>query len=356
MALLHVRELSMEYVTQRGTTKALDNVSFDLERGESLGLVGESGCGKTTLVRTLLRLLPSNGRVTSGSVVFDGQDVLTLSAEHMRRLRLERVALVTQSSMNSLDPVYRVGDQLVEGIRSHRRSTRREAWERVEELFVLVGLNPDRLTSYPHQLSGGMKQRVIIATALSLEPELIIADEPTTALDVIVQDKILRQMRTLQQQFGNSLIYVTHDISVVAETCDKVAVMYAGRIIEYSGLRQFLAEPLHPYTMGLQHSFPAIASADEQLISIPGYPPNLRSPQVGCSFAERCPFAQAICLEVVPPLKEFAEGHASACHFSGDAEELRAVAATADAWSDAPRAARGTGTHTIAVPEPHDGV
>ncbi len=331
--LLDIKGVSVAYRTRRGVVMALDGVSLQLRRGHSLGLVGESGCGKSTLVRAILRLLPSNGRITAGSIAFGGLDLVSLSEKEMRSVRLARIALVAQSAMNALDPVYRVGDQIVETIRAHRKVSRAEARTRARELFVLVGLDPERLSAYPHQLSGGMKQRCIIAIALALNPEIVIADEPTTALDVIVQDRILRQMRSLQRERGDSMIYVSHDISVIAETCDQVAVMYAGEVVETASAHGFFKDPHHPYTMGLQNAFPEITDAVTELVSIPGHPPDLARPPHGCRFAPRCPFAQEICRRERPSLVEVAPGHDVACHFWERATEFREASRDPTTWS-----------------------
>lgn len=332
MTVLSVQQLSMEYKTKYGALRALDHVSFTLQKGQSLGLVGESGCGKSTLIRTILKLLPTNGVITSGHIVFDTQDLTNLPEHVMRELRLERIALITQSAMNALDPVYRVGDQIVESIRAHRKMSQRQAWSRAEELFVLVGLDPKRLSSYPHQLSGGMKQRSIIAIAMALDPDIVIADEPTTALDVIVQDQILRKMRQLQRDRGDSMIYVSHDISVIAETCDQVCVMYAGEIVESADIDSFFYDAHHPYTMGLQNAFPQIHETPSELISIPGHPPDLLSPPQGCRFAQRCPFVQDLCHEKRPALSQVKPGHSAACHFIDQASQFREIAQQPETW------------------------
>ena len=330
--VLSIEGVTLEYRIKRGALRALEDVTLSLNKGESLGLVGESGCGKSSLVRTVLRLLPPSAAITSGSIVFDGRDLASASESHMRSIRLDRIALVTQSAMNALDPVYRIGDQIVETIRAHRRISRKRARDRAAELFEIVGLDPERLSSYPHQLSGGMKQRCIIAIALSLDPDIVIADEPTTALDVIVQDRILRQMRALQRERGDSMIYVSHDISVIAETCDKVAVMYAGEVVEYADVHAFFDDAHHPYTMGLQNAFPQLEQDVAELIAIPGYPPDLLDPPTGCRFAERCPFAETICSEQRPRLVEVAPGHSAACHFVDRAASFREVAQQPSTW------------------------
>src|SRR5690625_2853795 len=234
MALLEVKDLDIEYITEKGSLKAVTDISFTLKEGERLGLVGESGCGKTTLAKTLMRLLPENGRISKGEIIFKGENLVDKTKEEIRLLRWKDISMVAQSSMNALNPVYRVGDQIVEAILAHSSMSEADAIKRSEELFRMVGLERKRLQSYPHQMSGGMKQRAIIAMALALEPALIIADEPTTALDVIMQDRILNQIIQLQKEVNSSMVFITHDISVVSETCNTIIVMYGGRSEEHT--------------------------------------------------------------------------------------------------------------------------
>ena len=289
MNLLEVKNLYIEYRTQEGTLKVVNDVSFDLKQGESLGLVGESGCGKTTLAKTIMRLLPDNGFISSGEIIFKKEDLVKKSKEEIRKIRLSEIAMISQSAMNSLNPVYTVGDQLIEGIRAHTNVSRDWAKERAIEVFEIIGLDAKRLNNYPHQMSGGMKQRAIIAMALTLDPSLIIADEPTTALDVVVQDKILNKIIEIQKQINSSMIFITHDISVVSEVCETIIVMYAGRIMEKASTETFFRDPFHPYSLGLKNAFPSILEIGEELISIPGAPPDLMLEQKGCGFQERCP-------------------------------------------------------------------
>jgi peptide/nickel transport system ATP-binding protein len=302
MALLDVQDLVIHYHTRRGTMKAVDGVSFSLEKGRHLGLIGESGCGKTTTGRALLRVLPRNGRIAAGQIGFKGRDLATLSDDEMRRVRWREISMVPQSSMDSLDPVYRVGKQLTEVLTLRGGLSAGEARERAEELFALVGLAADRLDNYPHEFSGGMRQRAVIAMALALDPELVVADEPVTALDVIVQHQVLRTFRHLQQRLALSVIMITHDISVVAETCDEVAVMYAGKIMEWTTVERFFREPFHPYALGLQNAYPNLTKPGQSLISIEGYPPDLVEPPAGCRFNTRCPFAIERCFHEEPAL------------------------------------------------------
>jgi peptide/nickel transport system ATP-binding protein len=331
MALLEMRAVSIEYLTQQGPLQAVNDVSFSLEHNDTLGLVGESGCGKTTLTRAILQLLPKNGRVIQGGILLNGKDLIRMSPAEIRSVRGKQIAMISQSAMNSLDPVYRIGDQLIRAMKIHGGRSNSVMEARVEEMFTLVELSPDRLRDYPHQFSGGMKQRAMIAMALTLNPQLIIADEPTTALDVIVQDRILTKIGELQRQFNIAMILVTHDISVVAETCNKMVVMYAGETMERGELRRIFANPGHPYTLGLLNAFPTLDS-DRELISIPGVPPQMIDPAPGCCFAERCPFKQHICQERKPPEIEMEEGHYIRCHFPERAKTFRELARKESTW------------------------
>jgi oligopeptide/dipeptide ABC transporter ATP-binding protein len=331
MALLEVTDLRVTYRTTQGDAQAIDGVSFSLQEGENLGLVGESGCGKTTAAKAILRLLPPNGQISGGTIRFQGQDLVPLREAELKNIRWKEISIISQSAMNALDPVYRVGDQLVEAIRIHEQVKKATAWERAATLFEIVGLERKRLRDYPHQLSGGMRQRSIIAMALALNPSLIIADEPTTALDVIVQDQILQKIKELRQEWGSAMIFITHDISVIAETCDSVAVMYAGKIMEYASTRRIFKEAYHPYTLGLQNAFPSIDAQQPQLISIPGFPPSLIDPPRGCRFRLRCPFATELCQED-PSMAEVATSHLVACHYPDRVEEFRQLARREDTW------------------------
>jgi peptide/nickel transport system ATP-binding protein len=339
MPLLDVRDLKVYYTMRGAVVRAVDGVSFSVEPGEYFGLVGESGCGKTTLSRAVLRLLPENCRIVAGSITLNGRELTHLPDRALRAVRWREIAFVPQSAMNALDPVVRVGDQIVEAIQAHERVGRAAALRRAGDLFDMVGLDPRRLRDYPHQFSGGMRQRVLIAMSLALLPDLIVADEPTTALDVIVKDQILHRMDQVQKQLGKSLLLVTHDISVVAENCDRVAVMYAGQIMEYAPTRPLLETPYHPYTLGLKNAFPSLEGEIRELISIPGTPPDLAQPPNGCRFHPRCPFATQRCLTEVPPLLQVAPGHFSACHYPERAEEFRVQAARPEVWRAARAAA-----------------
>ena len=332
MPLLDVADLRVEYQLPGGSLRAVESVSFGLEKGGTMGIVGESGCGKSTLMKALLRLLPANARITGGSIRFKGQDLVPLRDDELRRLRWKEIAYVPQSALNALNPVYRVGEQIAEAIMVHQGKSRKEAWERAKTLFNWVGLEAKRLDAYPHQLSGGMRQRTMIAMALVLEPELLIADEPTTALDVVVQDRILQRLMMLQKQLQLSLVLVTHDISVVAKVCDRALVMYAGRVAELGSTRQIFKSPFHPYTMGLLNAFPNVKHQARELISIPGYPPDLSKPLAGCPFAARCPFAVDECHRAAPPPVEVEPGHVAACHRLDQAETFREAARHRSTW------------------------
>lgn len=333
MALLDVKNVTIEYKTEKGVLKAVDDVSFSLELGESVGLVGESGCGKTTLAKSIMRLLAKNGSISTGQMIYKGSDIVTKSEEEIRQLRLTEIAMVSQSAMNGLNPVYTVGDQLMEGILAHSNMSKKEAYDRSVEVFRMVGLEEKRLKSYPHQMSGGMKQRAIIAMALTLNPSLIIADEPTTALDVVVQDRILQQIVDIQKKINSSMILITHDISVVSETCESIIVMYGGKIMEKAYTKDFFTKPIHPYSLGLNNAFPSIHEIGEELISIPGAPPNLMEEQFGCRFKDRCPFRTELCISTEPELQEIKPGHMSACHYNDQVEEFREASKHRETWT-----------------------
>ena len=335
MPLLEIENLTVQYHTLHGAVQAVRGVTLSIERGRALGLVGESGCGKTTLARALINVLARNAAITGGAVRFDGVDLLQLSGGALNDYRWRRIGLVPQAAMDSLDPVYRVGDQLVETMRLRGGFTPAQARERAARLFALVGLEPTRLRLYPHELSGGMKQRVVIAMALALQPKLVIADEPVTALDVIVQHQVLRTMRELQETLSLSLLLITHDISVVADLCDDVAVMYAGRIVETGSVREVFAAPQHPYTMGLRNAFPSLRASSARLVPIEGYPPDLASPPNGCAFAPRCPFAVQRCWGDDPVLMPTGGGRLAACHRAMEADVLRIQAPQAFARLEA---------------------
>jgi peptide/nickel transport system ATP-binding protein len=316
-ALLELRGLTVDY----GSARAVDCIDLAVHEGETLGLAGESGCGKTTVANAVMQILRPPGRISGGSVVFRGEDLVGKSAEQLRRFRWRNVSMVFQSAMNALNPVLRVGDQFVDAMRAHERIDKRRALTQAEELLELVGIDRRRLRAYPHELSGGMRQRVIIAIALSLNPELIVLDEPTTALDVVVQREILQQVEALKRDFGFAVLFITHDLSLLLEFADRIAIMYAGEIVETASAQELGDAGRHPYTQGLLQSFPPLSGPLERLTGIPGSPPDLRNPPSGCRFHPRCPHCSrdntALYLRQTterPLLREVGPGHAVACH------------------------------------------
>jgi len=307
----------------KGEVHAVDNVSFSLDKGETLGIVGESGCGKSSLAITILRLLPINGKIYGGEMLLNGEDILNMDLERFRReIRWKRISIVFQGAMNALNPVIKVGDQIAEAIMIHEKISKKEAMKRVIELLEMVGIDVSRATSYPFEFSGGMRQRAMIAMALALNPEILIADEPTTALDVIVQAQILKLIKDIQRKLKLSVILISHDISMVSELSDRIAVMYAGQIVELGNIVDVYVNPLHPYTKALLSSVPSIKEKRRKLKSIPGAPPNLLNPPSGCRFHLRCPFKIDLCAEKEPGFIRASKGHFVKCHRF---EELRGV-------------------------------
>jgi peptide/nickel transport system ATP-binding protein len=312
--LLSVRDLRVEYAADAGAVIAAEGVSFDIRRGEIFGLAGESGCGKSTVANAIMRLLRHPARITGGSVVFDGRDVLGMTNEELRRFRWRETAMVFQSAMNALNPVMTIGDQIIDVFTTHERMNKRAARARAGELLEMVGISGDRLSSYPHQLSGGMRQRAVIAIALALNPDLLIMDEPTTALDVVVQQEIMQQIVDLQRELGFSVLFITHDMSLMVELSHRMAVMYAGRLVEVSLSETLFSSPLHPYTDALMNAFPPLSGPREHLTGIPDAPPNMAKPPTGCRFHPRCPVAVDRCSTGQPPLLEVRPDHLAACH------------------------------------------
>ena len=313
--LLEVRELTMHFSTLEGDVNAVDKVSFELNRGESIGFAGESGCGKTSLGLTILKLLPSNAKILEGSVIFDGMDILRKSEEEVRQqVRWKRMAMVFQGSMNAFCPVHRIGDQIAEAIMLHQNVSRAQANKRVQEVLTLVGIDPSRANNYPHEFSGGMRQRAMIAMALVCNPDFVIADEPTTALDVIVQAQILKLLVDLREKLHLSFMLISHDISTIADICEKTAVMYAGKIVELADTLAIFRDPRHPYAKGLISAFPSIRGAKKRLSSIPGFPPDLLNPPKGCRFHPRCPTAMDVCQRQEPEIRDLGRNHLVACH------------------------------------------
>jgi peptide/nickel transport system ATP-binding protein len=304
----------MHYETRKGEVSAVDGVSFDLDHGQSLGLVGESGCGKTSIAFSLMRLLPNNGHIKDGYILVDGQDIVAMDYDALLRVRWKKIAMVFQAAMNALNPVYTVGDQILEAMDLHLGITHRDqAREQIADLFNLVGLDPVLMDRYPHEFSGGMRQRAVIAMALSCHPDIIIADEPTTALDVIVQDRIPKRIRDLQKELNMAMIYISHDIAVIAEVSDRIGVMYAGRMAELADAGAVFHRPLHPYTEALLSAFPSIRGARRPLETLPGEPPDLLHPPTGCRFNPRCPYATEQCRMQPPPFEDLGNNHFVAC-------------------------------------------
>ena len=312
--LLTVESLETHFATNQGVLRAVDGVSFTIDRGEVLGLVGESGCGKSVTSLSIMRLVPPPGRIAGGKVLFEGEDLLAKDGEAMRRVRGARIAMVFQEPMTSLNPVFSIGDQIASAILAHGGG-KREAWARVEAMLELVQIpSPrQRARDYPHQLSGGLRQRAMIAMALASGPALLIADEPTTALDVTIQAQILDLLRRLQAERGMAVLLITHDLGVVAELCHRVAVIYGGRIVELAPVTSLFARPIHPYTRGLLQCLPHPSRFGQPLASIEGVPPDLRKGGAGCRFAPRCAYAVASCRREEPALEEREPGHFVAC-------------------------------------------
>lgn len=316
MAVLEVTDLKMYYVVERGLVKAVDGINFSLEESQVMGIVGESGCGKSSLALALMKLLPSNGEIVEGSVSIAGEELTKLSDSQIRRkIRWKQIAMVPQGAMNSLNPVFRVGDQIAEAIQVHTGISKNKALGQAKTLLEQVGVDPSRAKYYPHEFSGGMKQRAMIAMSLALTPSVLIADEPTTALDVIVQAGIINLLLALRKDFKMSIILISHDLALVAQMSDAVAIMYAGQFVEQGNSLEVYSRPLHPYTMGLLGAFADIRAGREKLVSIPGSPPDLLDPPGGCRFNPRCQYAKEICREKVPELTEAYQGHLVACHF-----------------------------------------
>ncbi|MEO5705103.1 MAG: ABC transporter ATP-binding protein [Candidatus Limnocylindrales bacterium] len=312
--LLEVRNLKTHFRLEHGWLQAVDGVSFRLEDGEALGLAGESGCGKTTTALSLVKLLPENARIREGSIELFGIDLVPKAERAMQRYRWREISIVFQGAMNAFNPVRRVRDQIAEPIRYRLGQSETIAKARAVELLDLVGIPKKRADAYPHELSGGMRQRAMIAMALACDPAIVIGDEPTTALDVMVQAQVLQLLEQLRMDLGLSLILITHDLSVIAETCDRVLVMYAGRVAEEGPVSRVFTAPRHPYTRKLLGAFPSIHADRRTLEIIPGQPPDLTAPPPGCRFAPRCAFAMPVCTEVVPPEVRFADGVRVACH------------------------------------------
>jgi oligopeptide/dipeptide ABC transporter ATP-binding protein len=317
MALLRVNNLKTYFQISAGIVKAVDDVSFVLNNGESMGLVGESGCGKTTTALSINNLLPQEGKIVSGEIFLEERNILKLNDSEIKKIRWNNISMIFQGAMNALNPVMKIGDQIAEAIILHKKVSYKEAIEKSEELFKLVELEPKRISNYPHEFSGGMKQRAMIAMALACDPKLIIADEPTTALDVMVQAQILNLLDKLRKEVNMGLILISHNLSILGETCDKIAVMYAGKIVELGNVEDIYDNNMHPYTNQLLSSFPNIHKEKKIPEPIDGIPPDLINPPSGCRFHPRCLYAENICKEKEPEMIKINENHDYSCHFGG---------------------------------------
>lgn len=332
MSLLEIKNLTIHYKLQKEWVHAIENIDLTLEKGERLGLVGESGCGKTTLAYSITFLLPNNAYLKNGTIKFEGKDLTKMAvrkdgridmfAEGLRGIRWKDISIIFQSAMNSFNPVMTVGDQIAEAIHAHEQMGREETKNRIESLFDVVGIPKDRMDSFPHEYSGGMRQRSLIAMSIALSPKLIIADEPTTALDVITQDRILAELVNLQKSSNNSMIIISHDISIVAQLSTRIAIMYAGEIVESAPTVEIFKSSRHPYTKALLGAFPSIKGEKKRLSTIPGSPPDLVNPPVGCRFSSRCNYSKERCDREKPVVREISPNHFVACHFSEEIFEV----------------------------------
>lgn len=324
MPMLSVENLRTYFYTDSGVAKSVDGVSFHIESGENVGIVGESGCGKSVTALSILRLTAPGGRIEPGSkIAFEGHDLTAMREEEIRRIRGNRIAMIFQEPMTALNPVFSVGEQIAEVVRIHTNGSRADAWKRAVEMLALTGIPAaeERAKAYPHQLSGGMRQRVLIAMAVAMNPALIIADEPTTALDVTIQAQILELLAKLQKEFGTSILMITHDLGVIAETASRVIVMYAGEIVEEASVKDLFALPHHPYTEGLMQAMPKVGAQQERLRVIPGTVPPPTNWPTGCRFHDRCPYAWERCLNEHPPLYQIqGSAHVSRCHLAVEPE------------------------------------
>ena len=312
--LLEINNLCVDYVSPNGVARAVNDVSISIAPGETLGIAGESGCGKSTLAFAISRLHKAPALISEGEILYKGQDVLKMNNKQLRDFRWNDVSIVFQSAMNSLNPVITIGEQLTDVILAHKKIPYKQAHDRAVELLGTVGIHGDRMSSFPHQLSGGMRQRVVIAIALALEPKLIIMDEPTTALDVVVEREILNELYELKSKFGFSILFISHDLSLMGEIADRIGVMYAGNLIELGDAKTVFSDPKHPYTKGLISSFPTIHGPKERLYGIPGNPVNLLDTPQGCNFQERCGECISMCIKSEPRLGTVATGHHVSCH------------------------------------------
>ena len=312
--ILSVKNLSIEYTADRGQVHAVTGVSFDIHRGEFFGLAGESGCGKSTMAYAVMQLLKSGAKIVDGTISFKGKNLLDLSSGEMRQFRWEKTSMVLQSAMNNLNPVVTIGSQLSDAILAHEDIPVKDAMDRTRSLLELVNIDPERANAYPHELSGGMKQRVVIAMALALKPDLVIFDEPTTALDVVVQYNIIRRIIKLKDEMGFAILFITHDLPLMLEMCDRIAVMYAGSLVEVGPVEELSVAPQHPYTKGLLNAFPSLVGPKKKLRGIGGSVPDLITPPPGCLFYDRCFAATPECRQCIPKLEQTGPYHYCACH------------------------------------------
>lgn len=313
--ILEIKDCEIQYITEIGIVHAVNHIDFSIERGASMGLVGETGAGKTTTCLGILNLLPSTtGRVTSGEIIFNGENLLKKSDKEMQKIRGSQISMVFQDPMTALNPTQTIGDQIVESIRHHQKCSKRDAWDQMKDMLAKVGIEPERADDYPHQFSGGMKQRVVIAMPLACNPSLLLADEPTSALDVTIQAQVLEMIKSLQDEFQTAMLLITHDLGVVAEVCSTVGIMYAGEIVEYSAVEEFFENTVHPYSQGLIAAIPRLDENVKRLNVIPGMMPDPMDLPSGCKFHTRCPYATELCKTCVPSMREVSPGHAVKCH------------------------------------------
>lgn len=315
MNVLEVKNLKTYFFTPFGTVNAVDGVSFEMKRGQALGLVGESGCGKTTIAYSIMRLIPLPGRIVDGEILLNGENILELDEKQFKKYRWKELSMVFQGAMAAFNPLYKIGDQISEVMVHHMGMNKKEAMKRSGELLELVGIEKDRVNNYPWELSGGMRQRAMIAMALAVNPSILVADEPTTALDVIVSGQIMDLIKNIREKLDLTMLLITHDISVIAQTCDEVAVMYAGKLVEKAEISEIFKNSFHPYTTALIEAFPNIKEPNRVLEGIPGDPVDLMNPPDGCRFAGRCFFAKENCFHDEPILTEVETNHSVACHY-----------------------------------------
>jgi peptide/nickel transport system ATP-binding protein len=313
MCLLSVENLKTHYFMKAGTIKAVDGISFSLKVGQSVGIAGESGCGKSTIALSLMRLI-KGGQIVDGKIMLNGISLLDMEEKEFNKVRWDKISLISQAAMGALNPVYTIGDQIVEALLAHRKTKKSDALNQARELLHKVEIDPSRARNYPHELSGGMRQRAMIAMALALNPDIIIADEPTTALDVVIQAQVIQLLKKLQQEMNLAIIFISHDLAILAQVCERILIMYAGKAMELADVKSLFENPLHPYTRALIDSFPRIEGERKQLRGLPGNTPNFLNPPQGCKFHPRCAYAEDICREQEPTLDEVQPERFGACH------------------------------------------